>query len=462
MRADSRRTLLTRSPPLAPPVTGLLRFLSPDRSNPPPTTLRREILAALTTFGAMGYVVVVNPQILSVTGADRHALIVITALAAMVGSLLMGLIGRLPVALAPAMGTNAVFAMAVAGGHGVTYGTALVMVLMGGVAFTLFSATRLREHVVMAFPEAIRVGLQCGLGLFIAKIGLRGGGLLTPAGQFGDLRHPAVMLAFAAVLVTPVLVLLRVPAALLLSILAVTLIGLVVPGADGRMLTHLPSALVQAPPWPSDYVMSFDFASFTSHLALALPLAGYFFLGDFFSATATLIGVTRRAGLMDASGRMPNARAAYLADGLGSIAGACLGSPTVAAYVESATGVESGGRTGLTPILVALLFALATFLWPLIAAIPPQATTPALVMVGVMMMDGIRHLDCTRLENTVSAVLIMLLTVTTGNLVVGLAAGAFAYTFMALALRIRLSPVLLLTDGLLALYLLLSALARHS
>nr|WP_242011838.1 NCS2 family permease [Acetobacter oeni] len=440
----------------------LLRFFSADRSRPPVTTIGREVVAACTTFGAMGYVMVVNPQILSVTGVDRHALIVITALAAMVGSLMMGLVGRLPVALAPAMGTNAVFAMAVAQGHGITYGTALAMVLSGALVFTLFSATRLREHVVMAFPEAVRTGLQCGLGLFIARIGLRGGGLLTSGGQFGDLRQPAVLLTFAAVLLTPVLVVLRVPAAILLSIVVVTLAGLFVPGANGLPLTHLPSALLRVPPWPSDYVMGFDFAGFFGHLALSLPLAGYFFLGDFFSATATLIGVTRRAGLMDEAGRIPNARAAYLADGLGSIVGSCLGSPTVAAYVESATGVESGGRTGLVAVLVGLFFALATFFWPLIAAVPAQATTAALVMVGVMMMEGIRHLDCSRLENVVSAVLIMLLTVTTGNLVVGLAAGSFAYTLMALVLRIRTGPVLLLTDALLALYLILSAVALHS
>ncbi|GBQ88891.1 xanthine/uracil/vitamin C transporter [Acetobacter nitrogenifigens DSM 23921 = NBRC 105050] len=434
--------------------------MSPDRANPPETSLTREFLAALTTFGAMGYVVVVNPQILSVTGADRHALIVITALAAIVGSLFMGFIGRLPIALAPAMGTNTVFAMAVAG-SGVSYGTALVMVLVGGIVFTLFSASRLREQVVMAFPEAIRTGLQCGLGLFIAKLGLMGGGLLTRDGHFGDLREPSVMLAGAALLATPVLLALRVPAALLLSIVAVTLIGLLVPGAHGDALTHLPAAPVQMPPWPSDYTFAFDFGSFMNHLALALPLAGYFFLGDFFSATATLIGVTRRAGLMNADGKLPNARAAYLADGLASMVGSCIGSPTIAAYVESATGVETGGRTGLTAILVAILFTFAMFFWPLIAAVPAQATTPALVMVGVMMMEGIRHLDCSKLENTVSAVLIMLLTVTTGNLVIGLAAGSFAYTLMALALRIRVAPVLLLTDLLLAVYVALSALTLH-
>lgn len=438
----------------------ILRALSPERVIPPDATLRGECLAALTTFGAMGYVVVVNPQILSVTGARHDALIVITALAAVIGSLLMGLIGRLPIALAPAMGSNTVFAMAVAG-SGVSYGTALTMVLVGGMAFTFFSATRLREKLVIGFPEAIRTGLQCGLGLFIAKLGLTGGGLLTHDGHWGDLSAPATQLAAGALIVTPVLLVLRVPAALLVSIVGVTVLGLFVPGATGARLTHLPAAPLQWPPFSTATLLAFDFGAFADHLALALPLAGYFFLGDFFSATATLMGVTRRAGLMRADGSLPNGRAAYLADGVASIAGACIGSPTVAAYVESATGVETGGRTGLTAVLVAGLFGLTLFLWPLIAAVPAQATTPALVMVGVLMMDGIRHLDASRLENTVSAVLIMLLTVTTGNLVIGLAAGTFAYTLMALALRQRITPVLLVTDALLAFYLVLNTLTLH-
>jgi len=442
-------------------MTRLLDVLSPMPGVAATTTVTRELVAGLTTFGAMGYVVVVNPHILAATGADPHALIVITALVAMAGSLLMGLIGRLPIALAPAMGSNVVFAQVAAKGVGVSYDTALVMVLLGGVLFTLFSATRLRERLVVGFPDAVRIGLQCGLGLFIAMIGLRNGGLIGAGGHFGDLRQPAVMLSALAVIMTPVLMVRRVPAALLISIVVITLLGLVVPGPHGQALTHLPDHPFQPPPWPSDYIMAFDWHAFWHDLPLALPLAGYFFLSDFFSATATLIGVTRRASLMDANGTIPNARVAYLADGVASILGACLGSSTVAAYVESATGVESGGRTGLTAIVVAVLFGLSTFCWPLIAAIPAQATTPALVMVGVLMMDGIRHLDHSRLENVVSAVLILLFTAATGNLVVGLSAGCLAYTLMALALRIRIAPILLVTDGLLMAYLALSALALH-
>lgn len=435
-----------------------LRLLSVQRQE---TSVGREFLAGVTTFGAMGYIIVINPLILSATGADRHMLIVVTALAAMMGSLLMGLLGRLPIALAPGMGSNVVFAQVAVAGGGVSYGTALVMVLFGGILFTLFSATRLRERLVIGIPDCVRIGLQCGIGLFIATIGLRNGGLLSPAGHLGDLRQPAVLLSGAALLATPVLMMRRVPAALLLSILAVTLVGLVVPGPGGHPLTRLPAHLVQPPPLPSAFFFAFDFRAFLAHLALALPLAGYFFLSDFFSATATLIGVTRRAGLMDARGNLPNARLAYLADGLASIAGACIGSPTLAAYVESATGVESGGRTGLTALVTGILFGLTIFLWPVIAAIPPHATAPALVMVGVLMMDGLRNLEFGHFHDTASAVLILLLTVTTGNLIAGLSAGCFVWTVMALVGRVRVPSIMWLTDALLALYLCLSTLVLH-
>ncbi|MBB3174158.1 AGZA family xanthine/uracil permease-like MFS transporter [Endobacter medicaginis] len=423
--------------------------------------LADELVAAFTTFGAMGYVIIVNPQILSATGADRHMLIVITAMAAMIGSLLMGLIGRLPIALAPGMGSNVVFAQAALAGDGVSYGTALAMVLIGGVLFTVFSASRLRERLVAGFPDCIRIGLQGGLGLFIAAIGLRNGGLLTSAGHFGDLRQPAVLLSFAALIVTPLLMVRRIPGALLISIAAITAIGVFVPGPGGHMVTRLPSAPVQVPPWPGAYVLAFDWHEFLTHLGLALPLVGYFFLGDFFSATATLIGVTRRAGLMDAQGHLPNGRRAYLADGLASIAGACIGSPTVVAYVESATGVESGGRTGWVAVFAGLLFGASAFFWPLIAAIPPQATAPALVMVGVLMMDGLRQLEFGRLRDMVGTVLILLLTVATGNLVAGLAAGCLAWTLLALAEQLRVPAIMWLTDAMLVLYLVLSTMTSH-
>lgn len=396
-----------------------------------------EVLAGFTTFGAMGYIIAVNPAILAVTGANRADMITVTVLAAMCGSLLMAFLSRLPIALAPGMGSNAVFAQVVVVKMGLSYGTALTMVLVGGILFTCLSLSNVRQHIVRGFPASIRIGLQAGIGLFIAYLGLRSGGLIVtdPAGgvAFADLRSPSVMVVFLSLLLIAALVAARVRGAMLLSILAVTVAGLFIQTSPGHVMTVLPAQ------------------------AVALPLTLYFFLSDFFSATATMIAVTRRAGMMDAQGNFMNSRRAFLADGLASIVGACLGSPTVGAYVESATGVEAGGRTGLTTLTVAILFGLSAFFWPLIACIPPQATTAALVMVGILMMEGLTELDISDPLQSVSAGMIVLLTVTTANLMIGICAGCFAYTVMAVATRswARLTPVFLLTNVLLVIYLVL-------
>lgn len=420
-----------------------------------------EIMAGLTTFGAMGYIIVVNPAILSATGASRADMIVVTALAAMAGSLLMAFLSRLPIALAPGMGSNVVFAQVVVVRMGLSYGTALSMVMVGAILFVLLSMSQLRHNIVRGFPETIRIGLQGGIGLFIAYLGLRSGGLVTAdhAGNLGlgDLRSPAVLLVFLSVLITPALIALRVRGAFLLSIAFVTVAGLFVPTGTGHVMTVLPDHLIDIPRIPRTYLFAFDDRQFIEHFFLVLPITLYFFLSDFFSATATMIAVTRRAGLMDEHGGFPNARRAYLADGLASVIGACLGSPTVGAYVESAAGVEMGGRTGATTLVVALLFGASAFFWPLITVIPPQATAAALVMVGVLMMEGLGHLDMSRPIEAVPAVLILLLTVATTNLMIGLCSGCFVYTVMAAAMRDwkRLTPVFLLTDVLLIVYLIL-------
>ncbi len=424
------------------------------------STFAREIVAGFTTFGAMSYIVVVNPAILAATGMDLHALIITTALAAMIGTLIMALSSNLPIALAPGMGSNIVFAQVVVLRLGVSYQTALAMVMTGGVLFVLLSVTRLRARLVQGFPNSIRLGMQCGIGLFIAYLGLKNGGLVVQGAHgvsFGHLRQPAVMLVFLGMLATPVLMARRVPGALLLSIIVLSLIGLFVPGAHGRPLTAHPSHFASWPRLPHQLLFAADFRQFAAHFFVLLPIALYFFLSDFFSATATLIGVTRRAGLMDAMGRIPNAQAAFTADGAASIVGAMLGSSTVAAYVESAAGVESGGRTGLTAITVALLFGLSLFFWPLIAIIPPQATAPALVLVGVLMMEGIRDLDTTHPEDAIAPILILLLVVVTTDLMMGLSSGCFVYTLIVLATGRwhKLTPMLLAVDAVLLLYVVL-------
>lgn len=440
-------------------LTGFFRIA--ERGSTP----ARELIAGLTTFGAMSYIVIVNPAILSAAGMNLHSVIVATAFASMLGTLIMALWANLPIALAPGMGSNVIFAQIVVLKLGISYQTALTMVLIGAILFLILSVTRFREKIVDGFPVSIRIGMQCGIGLLIAYIGLSNAGLLVHQnGQagFGDLTDPAILLAFIGLLATPILVALRVPAAFLISIVAITAAGLFIHSHGGPATTVLPDSFVELPELPRELLFAFNFNEFFSHFFLVLPITLYFFLSDFFSATATLIGVTRRGGIMNADGHIPNARRAYAADGLASIFGGMLGTSTVVAFVESATGVEAGGRTGLTGVVVAALFGAALFLWPLIACIPPQATAPALVLVGILMMEGIKDLDFSRVEDVIPPMLIMIITVITTDLMIGLASACFVYTAIVAATRQwhKVTRMLLTLDAIFVVYIILAQQVR--
>lgn len=426
------------------------------------STFGREVVGGLNAFGAMSYILVVNPAVMAATGLKPHSLLVATILASMVGTLIMGLWARLPVALAPGVASNVIFAQIVVLRMGVSYQTAFTMVLMAGIAFTVLSFTRLREKMVGAFPEPLRIGMQCSIGLFIAQIGLRSGGLVSYSARgpsFGSLTDPAVLLALAGLFVVVVLYVRRVPAAFLLSIFVLTVVGLFIPGKSGAMLTTVPSHFVDSPTFPSELFLAFDFSEFIRNFWLVLPVTLYFFLAEFFSATATLVGVTRRGNLMDAEGQIPNARQAYSADGLATIAGAALGTSTVLTYIESAVGVEAGARTGLMAVVVAILFGFCLFLWPLVTIIPMEAVAPTLILVGLLMFEGIRDLDTSCPENSIPPILTILVTVVTMNIVLGLAFGCFAYSLAAFFSRKvrQLSPMLLVLDVIFLVYMVVSA-----
>jgi len=429
------------------------------------STPGRELIAGLTTFGAMSYIIIVNPAILSAAGMNLHALIVATAFASMLATLVMALWANLPIALAPGMGSNVIFAQIVVVKLGISYQTALTMVLIGATLFLILSVTRLRERIVAGFPISIRIGMQGGIGLLIAYLGLNNAGLLAHEnGQlgFGDLGDPAILLAFIGLLATPVLVALRVPAAFLISIVAITAAGLFIHTHGGPATTVLPVSFVELPGFPTELFLAFDFHEFLNHFFLVLPITLYFFLSDFFSATATLIGVTRCGGIMDKDGTIPNARRAFAADGLGSVLGSMLGTSTVVAFVESATGVEAGGRTGLVGVVVAALFGLSLFLWPLIACIPPQATAPALVLVGILMLEGVKDLDFSSPEDTIPPMLILIITVVTTDLMMGLVSACFVYTAIVVATRQwqKVTRMLLALDAIFVVYIILAQQVR--
>jgi AGZA family xanthine/uracil permease-like MFS transporter len=405
------------------------------------SSVKQEVIAGATTFAAMAYIIAVNPAIMSQTGMDRGELVIGTAIAAIFGSVMMGLTANLPLAVAPAMGSNVILTFVVVKQMGVPWQGALAMVSFTGFVFLALSLSKLREKVAKDVPEALKIGIQAGVGTLIVFIGLRGAGFIvanpnTLVGM-GSFASPPVLLTLFGLLATPVLVALRIPGALIISIAALTVIGFFVPGANGKMVTSVPSSVFALPRWPVGTFMALDFGWLFSHFIVALPLLFYFTCAEFFSTLGTLIGVTGAANLRRPDGSIPNATAAFATDATSSIVGPCFGTSVVTAYIESVTGVQAGGRSGLTSLTVALGFVLALFLWPVFVIVPGQATAPALVLVGVLMMQGLARIDFADFMNAVPIVLVLLVTVLTNNLINGMALGTFSYILLNLAVGRR-------------------------
>ncbi|SED22644.1 putative MFS transporter, AGZA family, xanthine/uracil permease [Rhizobiales bacterium GAS188] len=403
------------------------------------TSLPQEAIAGATTFAAMAYIIAVNPAIMSNAGMDRGDLVIATALAAIFGSVMMGLWANLPLAVAPAMGSNIIFTYVIVKQMGVPWQAALAMVAFTGVVFLILSLTKLREKVAKDVPEALKVGIQAGVGTLIVFIGLRSAGFIVANPStyvtIGSLKNPAVLLTMLGILLTPILVVRRVPGALIIAIAVITLIGFFVPLSEGKMVTSAPAALMAWPKWPTSTFMALDFQWLLSwsNFIIALPLLFYFVCAEFFSTLGTLIGVTGAANLRRPDGSIPNATAAFATDATSSIVGPILGTSVVTAYIESITGVQAGGRTGLTSLTVAAFFVLALFFWPIFVIVPPQATAPALVLVGVLMMQGLARIDLNDLSNAIPIVLTLLVTVLTNNLINGMALGTLSLILILVA-----------------------------
>jgi len=400
------------------------------------TTVPREVQAGLTTFAAMAYILAVNPLILKDAGMPMEALITVTALTAAVSTLLMALMTNFPLALAPGMGINAYFAYTICLGMGVHWSSALGLVFVNGVIFLGLSLTGIREKIINAIPHSLKVAITCGIGLFIAFIGLKNAGIVVanPATfvAHGDLGSPPVALAFLGILLTAVLVARRVPGAIILSIGAITLIGLFVPTGDGGMVTSQPSSLLGWPssPEPVMFKLSFDFL--LNDFARALPVLITLLLVDMFDNIGTLIGVTKRAGLLRPDGTLPKAGRALISDSIAAILSSLFGTSTVVSYIESAAGVEAGGRTGLTAMTTAICFLLALFLTPLILIVPGAATAPALVIVGVFMFQSVAEIKLDDFAETMPAVIAILCIPLTFSIAEGLGLGVIALALVYL------------------------------
>lgn len=364
------------------------------------TTVGREMQAGLTTFAAMAYILAVNPAILANAGMDKAALVTVTAVTAALATALMALLTNYPIALAPGMGINAFFTFTIVLGKGVPWTEALGMVFVNGVVFLALSLTGWRERIIAAIPHSLKLAITAGIGLFIAFIGLQNGGVVihhdATLVTLGNLRQPAVLTVIAGIILAGVLCHRRIPGALFITLLGITAAGFWIPNASGSgVLTRLPESgnWISRPPSLEPLFLKLDLGWFWSHWRQVLPLVLTLLFLDVFDNLGTLIGLGQRAGYLDEHGNLPRLGRVLTADAGAAIVGSALGTSTVTSYIESAAGIESGGRTGLTGLAVAGCFLLSLFLGPLIAIIPTAATAPVLVVVGILMMQGLNDLD---------------------------------------------------------------------
>lgn len=352
-------------------------------------TVRKEVMGGITSFLTMAYILAVNPMILSNAGMDQNAVFTSTAVSAIIATLIMAIYAKLPFALAPGMGLNAFFAYTVCLAMGHTWQFALTAVLIEGIIFLILTVTGLRQKIVDCLPMIFRHSISPGIGLFIAFIGLKNAGIVVKNDatfiSLGNLHDPAVLLACIGIVISAVLLVRKVTGALLIGILLVTIIGIPMG------ITNFSLSIISAPPSLAPIFCKFEW---TNILSLEMVICVFTFLFiDMFDTIGTIIGVSDRAGMIDKNGNIPHLKQAFTADAIGTTVGAMLGTSTVTTYVESAAGVNEGGRSGLTSLSTAVCFIVALFFAPLFLAIPAQATAPALILVGVMMMNSVNKID---------------------------------------------------------------------
>lgn len=392
------------------------------------TNVRTELRAGLATFLTMAYIMFVNPAILSQAGVDFGAAFVATCLAAAISTAVMGLYANYPVALAPGMGLNAYFTFVVVPQLGGNWQLALGCVFLSGVLFFLISLSPLREWLINAIPTNLKLGIAAGIGLFLAIIGLENAGLVVdhPATlvTLGDLKAPAALLACLGFVVIAGLAARKVPGAIIIGILAVSVIAMASGLQEFKGIVSLPPSL--APTFlQMDIVGALDVGLVT--------IVFTFMLVDLLDTSGTLIGVARQAGLLDERGRLPRLRQALLADSTATMLGAALGTSTTTSYIESAAGVQEGGRTGLTAVTVAALFLLGLLFSPLAQGIPAYATAPALVFVACLMVTSLRAIDWDEATEYVPALITAVFMPLTYSIATGIGLGFITYVGVKLA-----------------------------
>jgi AGZA family xanthine/uracil permease-like MFS transporter len=391
------------------------------------TTVRTEIVAGFTTFLTMAYIMFVNPAILSDAGMDRGAVFVATCIGTAIGTLIMGLYANYPLALAPGMGLNAYFTYGVVKGMHYSWEVALGAVLISGVLFLILSLIKLREWIVDAIPSSLKMAISAGIGLFLGIIALHNAGIVTGSPDtlvtLGDVKTPSVILAVCGFLAIVALDAKRIPGAIIISVLAVTAIGIAIG------ITPF-GGIASAPPSLAPTFLQLDLKGALDAGLIAIVFA--FFFVDLFDNTGTLVGVAHRAGLIEKDGKIPRLSRVFIADSTATICGSLLGTTTVTSYIESAAGVRAGGRTGLVGVVVALLFLLSLFFSPLAGSVASYATAPALLYVACLMTRGLAEIDWEDPTEYAPAVITAIAMPLTYSIATGIAFGFIAYAAVKL------------------------------
>lgn len=404
-------------------------FKISERNN----SIKTEIVAGLSTFAAMSYILAVNPAILSTTGMGKAGLITVTALMAFISTFAMGIFTNRPIALAPAMGTNAYFAFFVCAAMNIPWNQALSLVFYNGIFFVLISIFKIREKIIDAIPSCLQIGLQCGIGLFIAYMGLNHANIIVPnketLTQLGDIATNKSLLAFLGFLIIAILSMRKYSFAVILSIILITIASFFVKDVSGNAIAQAPSKIFSMPASISETFFAVDFLYPFRDIQKTLPIILTLLILDFFDSIGTIVALAHRANFLK-NGKVPEMTKILLVDSSATVLGALLGTSTVSCYVESATGIESGAKTGFSAVVTSICFLLALFITPLIFAIPQIATAPALIWVGIMMMTGLANIDFKKLSDFLPAIVCAITIMLSFSITKGFAFGIILYSLL--------------------------------
>lgn len=407
--------------------------------------IKTEVLAGFTTFLTMSYIIFVNPMIISQAGIDIGAAFVATCLAAAFGTLLMGLYANYPIALAPGMGINAYFTYGVVLGLGVSWQTGLGIVFYSGLLFFIICLFRTRQWIINAIPESLKSAIAAGIGLFLLIIGLENAHIIIDHPKtlvtFGDVTSPTVFLAILGFFIIILLDRLKIPGAILLGILSISVLGNIFDHNEWQ-------GFVSSPPSILPTFMQLDFACILDISLITVIFA--FFLVDMFDSVGTFIGVTKHTNLVDKSGKLSRMKQALISDSSATMFGSLLGTSSTTSYIESATGIRTGGRTGLTAVVVTALFLVALFLSPLAQSIPAYATAPALMFVGFLMCRSLKNIHWDDMSDYIPCLITAISMPFTYSIATGIGLGFISYVLLKLIYSEskKLSPVTCFIAGL--------------